>query len=117
MMERDGPCPICGEQTNCTAGNPAKWPIRLTKPDGTGVTHSWHTGCVQDILFGRKPPYVLNEETKQQRPHEPTLDYRELDDTHNQLSNPVCDYCKAEPVEGGCGWHNCPHNEKVNKNE
>ena len=56
----DKRCPICGELTDSLAGNPAKWPVRFPKNDGTGIVHSWHIGCIQAIVFGLKPPYIPN---------------------------------------------------------
>ena len=52
-MIDDGECPFCKERTNSLAGNPGKWPLTFTLPDGTGKTHKFHTECVCERLYRR----------------------------------------------------------------
>ena len=56
-MEHDGPCEFCGEPTERFAGNPARWPLQFTLPDGTGTVRWFHVQCVQDRLFRRTPEH------------------------------------------------------------
>ena len=51
MQGEDEPCAFCGERCDGFAGNPSKWPIAFTHPDGTGKIKWHHTGCVQDKVF------------------------------------------------------------------
>lgn len=52
-MSESPPCEFCQEPVNDFAGNPAKWSLKFTIPDGTGVVRAFHMGCVQERLFWR----------------------------------------------------------------
>ncbi len=50
-----GTCTFCGEPTNNLAGNPGRWSLQFTHPDGSGLVRDHHVQCVQDRLFGSSP--------------------------------------------------------------
>lgn len=55
----DRPCPFCGEMTSSVAGNPSRWPLVFTLPNGTGKTHRFHVGCVMERLFRHTEDHEL----------------------------------------------------------
>lgn len=47
----DGECYFCGQKTCSYAGNPGRWPLRFSAPDGTGKVRFFHTECVARRLW------------------------------------------------------------------
>jgi hypothetical protein len=51
----EGECAFCGEPVNSLAGNPSRWPLTFSHPDGTGKVKHHHVGCVVTRLFSTPP--------------------------------------------------------------
>ena len=47
---KDGPCVICGNQTESFAGDPGKWPLWFCRKGGDGIAVAHHTECVRAIM-------------------------------------------------------------------
>lgn len=62
-IQPDGPCEICGEDTNVLAADPGLWPILHPRRDGTGICRHWHNRCVFDRVNAaapEPPPKILH---------------------------------------------------------
>lgn len=53
---RDGPCAICGEETNSLAGQPSQWPLHFVPidTDEPGKVEPHHVACVSEQLMERR---------------------------------------------------------------
>jgi len=47
----DAFCAFCYERCDGFAGNPGRWPLGFTHPDGTGIVKWHHVECVQEKVF------------------------------------------------------------------
>ena len=81
-------CTFCGEATNDLHGNPQKWALWFTDPDGTGIVRAHHVGCVQDRL--KIAADVINRQNQM---------------TYTERRND--EFRRSEKAAGRCGDYDC----------